>query len=284
MASSIEDFCWRGLNQIIAAQGSALSIVTLDGAQQLKKANDYYPFQKPVSRVRYDGARDRVIAGGLDCQLKFFSITDESELSVAYKIKVPSEIFALDISADGNHFSMGLSDGSLVIKSKMLEPLEEVKTDEQRLFDQFEPKMISTSKNYKYFYRGQYLVTADPDDIQAPMTGNKRRKRVKLQAYEQHLKRFEYRQALNAALESRNPEVILSLIEELVERDALYNGIGGRSEDELVKLLDFLIWKMPDHRFAPVLLEVARITLDMYAGVVGLSDRYDNKLFNQLTH
>ena len=274
----------RGLNQIIAAQGSALSIVTLDGAQQLKKANDYYPFQKPVSRVRYDGARDRVIAGGLDCQLKFFSITDESELSVAYKIKVPSEIFALDISADGNHFSMGLSDGSLVIKSKMLEPLEEVKTDEQRLFDQFEPKMISTSKNYKYFYRGQYLVTADPDDIQAPMTGNKRRKRVKLQAYEQHLKRFEYRQALNAALESRNPEVILSLIEELVERDALYNGIGGRSEDELVKLLDFLIWKMPDHRFAPVLLEVARITLDMYAGVVGLSDRYDNKLFNQLTH
>ena len=234
--------------------------------------------------MRYDGARDRVIAGGLDCQLKFFSITDESELSVAYKIKVPSEIFALDISADGNHFSMGLSDGSLVIKSKMLEPLEEVKTDEQRLFDQFEPKMISTSKNYKYFYRGQYLVTADPDDIQAPMTGNKRRKRVKLQAYEQHLKRFEYRQALNAALESRNPEVILSLIEELVERDALYNGLGGRSEDELVKLLDFLIWKMPDHRFAPVLLEVARITLDMYAGVVGLSDRYDNKLFNQLTH
>ena len=100
---------------------------------------------------------------------------------MAYKIKVPSEIFALDFSSDGNHFSMGLSDGSLLIKSKMLEPAEEVKTDEQRMFDMFEPKMISTSKNYKYFYRGQYLVTADPDDIKAPAS---KRKRGKLQAYE----------------------------------------------------------------------------------------------------
>ena len=63
---------------------------------------------------------------------------------------------------------MGLSDGSLIIKTKMLEPLEEKKSDEQKLFDMFEPKMISTSKNYKYFFRGQYMVTADQDDIQAP--------------------------------------------------------------------------------------------------------------------
>ena len=234
-----------------------------------------------MNKVRYDSERDRVIAGGLDCQMKFFSITDANELSVAYKIKVPSEIFALDFSSDGNHFSMGLSDGSLLIKSKMLEPAEEVKTDEQRMFDQFEPTMISTSKNYKYFYRGQYLVTADPDDIKAPAS---RRKRGKLQAYEQHLKKFEYRLALNAALESRNPEVVLSLIEELVERDALYIAVGNRDEDGLVKLMDFLIWKLPDHRYSSVLLEVARIVLDMYAGVVGLSDRYDNKLFNQLAH
>ena len=119
-------------------------------------------------RIRYDKSRDRVVAGGLDNQLKFFNVTDEHDVSVAYKIKVPSEIFALDFSADGNHFSMGLSDGSLIIKTKMLDPLEEKKSDEQKLFDMFEPKMISTSKNYKYFFRGQYVVTADQDDIQAP--------------------------------------------------------------------------------------------------------------------
>ena len=77
---------------------------------------------------------------------------------------------------------------------------------------------------------------------------------------------------------------MLGLIEELVERDALYIAVGNRDEEELVKLMDFLIWKLPDHRYSSVLLEVARIVLDMYAGVVGLSDRYDNKLFNQLAH
>ena len=60
--------------------------------------------------------------------------------------------------------------------------------------------------------------------------------------------------------------------------------MGNRDEEGLVKLMDFLIWKLPDHRYSSVLLEVARIVLDMYAGVVGLSDRYDNKLFNQLAH
>lgn len=102
-------------------------------------------------------------------------MSEDHQVSVAYKIKVPSEIFALDFSSDGNHFAMGLADGSLVIKSKLLEAEEENKTVEQRMFDAFEPKMISTSKNYKYFFRGQYVVTADAEDIQAP-TQKRRRK------------------------------------------------------------------------------------------------------------
>ena len=43
------------------------------------------------------------------------------------------------------------------------------------MFDAFEPQMISTSKNYKYFFRGQYVVTADAEDVQAP-TQKRRRK------------------------------------------------------------------------------------------------------------
>jgi len=54
---------------------------------------------------------------------------------VAYKIKVPSEIFAFDFSGDGNHFSMGLADGSLVIKSKMLDPVEIKRSEEQKMMD-----------------------------------------------------------------------------------------------------------------------------------------------------
>jgi nitrogen regulatory protein PII-like uncharacterized protein len=76
---------------------------------------------------------------------------------------------------------------------------------------------------------------------------------------------------LNKALQTGNPEVIVALCEELVERGALFVAIGSRSEEELEQLLKFLIWKVGDHRYATVLIEITRITIDMYTGVFGLS-------------
>lgn len=63
----------------------------------------------------------------------------------------------------------------------------------------------------------------------------------------------------------------MALCEELVERGALHTAIGSRSEEELESLLTFLVWKVADHRYASVLVEVCRITIDMYSGVFGLS-------------
>jgi len=74
-----------------------------------------------------------------------------------------------------------------------------------------------------------------------------------------------------------NPEIVLALIEELVERGALHNAIANRSEEELITLVDFLIWKVADHRYGSVLVEVARITIDMYVGIFGLSSEVDKK-------
>ena len=44
------------------------------------------------------------------------------------------------------------------------------------------------------------------------------------------MKSFEYKQALTSALATKNPEVIVALIEELVERDGLFIALGNRSE------------------------------------------------------
>ena len=40
-------------------------------------------------------------------------------------MKVPSEIFTMDFSSDGNHYSIGLNDGTIIIKSKQIEDEEE---------------------------------------------------------------------------------------------------------------------------------------------------------------
>lgn len=74
---------------------------------------------------------------------------------------------------------------------------------------------------------------------------------------------------MNSALQQKNPEIVVALIEELVERGGLEIALAKRSEQELIQLLEFLYWKMLDHRYQNVLIEVFRITLDMYSGVIG---------------
>lgn len=62
---------------------------------------------------------------------------------------------SLAISADGMHYTVGLIDGSLIIKSKQLEEHKEEQNDDMKfIMDAFNPKFISKSKNYKYFNRG----------------------------------------------------------------------------------------------------------------------------------
>jgi len=47
-------------------------------------------------------------------------------------------------------------------------------------------------------------------------------------------------------------------------------------------LVSFLTWKVADYRYSNVLVEVARILLDMYLGVFGLSAAVDKALFVEL--
>lgn len=47
------------------------------------------------------------------------------------------------------------------------------------------------------------------------------------------MKTFEYKLALSSALNTKNPEVIVALFEELIERNGLFIAIGNRSEIEL---------------------------------------------------
>jgi len=46
-------------------------------------------------------------------------------------------------------------------------------------------------------------------------------------------------------------------------------------------LLKFLVWKVGDYRYAGVLIEVTRITIDMYSAVFSLSQPIQT-LLNQL--
>lgn len=162
VAEPIENFCFfmfKNQLHIVAANGPYLSLVRVD-EDGLKLLSTVHAFQKPVMKVVYDQQRQRLIAAGLDQQVKFFEIFEEEtpgelQLRLQYKIKLPKAVFQFGIAADGQHFSVGLADGSLIIKSKQLEEFKEEQDDEMKMIlDNFQSSFKSKAKNYKYFYRG----------------------------------------------------------------------------------------------------------------------------------
>lgn len=187
----------------------------------------------------------------------------KAEEKVMYTVKLPSEVLSFDISSDGENYALGLLNGTLLVRSKKFtKEDEEEDLDPEEVLNKIISKdeLVQTSKGYKHFYRGQYGKQADTDDVIS-----KSRKKVSLQKFEKYLKKFQYKNALNAALEKNDPDVIVSLLEELIQRSSLEIALANRSEDELIMLLSFLIWKMSDYRFSDLLLEVAKIVIDMYS-------------------
>ena len=65
-------------------------------------------------------------------------------------------------------------------------------------------------------------------------------------------------------------------------RQGLHMALANRSEPELLILVSFLTWKIADHRYSDVLVEVARIVIDMYLSIVGMSSQVDKALFKDL--
>jgi len=65
LSHGIEDFCRLPSGEIVVANGPILSILNLNGEQNaFTRVADYQSFQKPVLRVRWDAARERLMAGG----------------------------------------------------------------------------------------------------------------------------------------------------------------------------------------------------------------------------
>lgn len=59
---------------------------------------------------------------------------------------------------------------------------------------------------------------------------------------------------MNKAIQSGNPEIVLALIEELIQRSSLEVALANRSEKELEDLLKFVKWKIQDIKYQSVLI------------------------------
>lgn len=109
-----------------------------------------------------------------------------------------------------------------------------------------------TAANFRYFLRGRSERAAEGDLVVAA------RKRAHLQPYDRLLRKFRHREALDAALATRRPEVVAAVLEELLGRGALTGALGGRDEDSLMPVLAFLSRYIADPRHSALLAEASK--------------------------
>jgi hypothetical protein len=127
--------------------------------------------------------------------------------------------------------------------------------------------------SYKYFIRGQQSAPSEEDYKVEHVRAQR------LKPYDVFLKKFQYQDALNAALESRHPVIVVSLLDELAQRGSLAAALSRRDDVALEPVLHFLIKHITNPHYARLLHDVSHLVLDIYGAVIGQSTVIDPLLF-----
>ena len=104
---------------------------------------------------------------------------------------------------------------------------------------------------------------------------------MNLQPHDRALKKFRFREALDAALTNGRPEVIMAVIEDIERRGGLTKALANREEQSLTPVLEFIVKYVANPRHTQELVRIAMDVLDLYASDVGTNKRIDRCL-NQL--
>ena len=278
--------------------------------------------QKTTMSLSYDYMTDRMISGGLDHMVKIYdmrpSLTGGSAngfdgesstapvssfatefMQVTHTMKFSGPILATAISPDSRVLVVGMADGSLSIRSRdasgtgssvgsIIAPknlAESLREDVAYQTPLPPPKSGPKAGSRAYFGRG---ASYDP----AKMTGGEeegdadfriaRVRREKLAPYDLLLKGFKYHAALDAALSTNKAAIVVAMLDELINRNALLLALSNRDASSLLPLMHFTAKYLPHPSYSSILLELVNVVLDLYAPLLGTVLEFD-EIFYRLS-
>ena len=270
-------------NYFIATSDNQL--VLYDVRKNSSRLNSMIPIQSSISKIIGVNENKRlfVVASGENF-VKAIDIEDLSMRSL-YSLNLKQKISAFGISNDMTHFCVGFESGDAQIRSQNI-PLEDGNEANRLDFDKEEHDLSlldpskyaekAIVKNYKYFNRGQYAKNVEEGDVVV-----EKGKKKSTQQYDIYLKKFQYKKALDCVLKGGNVEVILAMIEELIDRNALKIALMNRSEDEVENVLNFILWKIRDVKAMNILIYVFDLMMNYYFIVANKSPKI-KELFEKI--
>ncbi|XP_074138356.1 U3 small nucleolar RNA-associated protein 15 homolog [Sminthopsis crassicaudata] len=228
----------------------------LKGGQLLVSLRNHH---KTVTCLCLSSSGQRLLSGSLDRKVKVYSTTS---YKVVHSFDYAASILSLALAREDETIVVGMTNGVLNVKHRK----PEAKKD---------PFPRRRRPAYRTFVRGKnYMKKQDDVLISRPL-------KTYLKTYDRDLKSFQVSKALDRVFQPRfrvkQPEVTVAVIQELNRRGTLSNALAGRDEKQLSIILSFLIRHLAEPRFAPVLIIVAEMVIDIYLPVIGQSSVIDKQ-------
>ena len=190
-------------------------------------------------------------SGALDAHVKIYSTSD---FTVKKSTKFVSPVHSLGVSANASVLAVGMSDGTLSIRSR-LTTLTTKKTEQEQ---------ILRNGTSKYFLRGSIST---PADIVIP-----HEKKQKLKTHDKLLKKFEYKKCLDHILTTNKTALLIyTVMKEMHSRCALEIALANRDEHSLEPILRYLLKYVTYPKFSRFLVHVTEKVLDLYSSLISKS-------------
>lgn len=250
---------------LVSAGGTSVKVWdVLAGGKLLTTLNNHH---KEVTTLTLASNNNRLLSGGLDRLVKIY---DVSTYQVVHSLDYPSAILSLGVAPDDSTLVVGMADGLLSMQHRKTET--ELEEAEMAARQRKKKEKVS----YRYATHGKTYVPLQDDFVVA------HERREQLSKYDRFFKKFEHSKALDAALDLRvrtkNPEVTVSVLLELIRRGSIKSALAGRDDKSISIILKFIQKNISNPKFVTVLTDVSNMIIDLYADQVGNSPAMDELL------
>lgn len=207
----------------------------------------------------------RIVTTGLDGLLRIHTWNNKTgEIKHIHGVKLSSDpITTMAVNETHSRLVFGTATGYVFVKERSKSIVQKKRKREPR------------AGTYAYFVRG-HDVDAGHDFVAL-----QQEKKRKLATFDLALRQFRYGDALDDALQTRQPQAVVAVLEELGKRRGLTIALSNRDEETLEPLLSFTVRYISRPQFSSLLIGVAHKLCDIYGNVAGQSETID-ELFDKL--
>jgi len=240
-----------------------LITASLDGLIRIHSLDELYP---PLSSSVNNSSGNSDIVSKKRSQK-----TPNYNIPFVHGVKTTKAITAIAMSPCNTRLIIGSTDGYVTVRQRARWVPPHVSGNKKRDLSELIP--IPKPGTYAYFMRGANInanVLAGNDDH--VLIHEKKRR---LSKFDKHLKEFSYAEALDEALNTKDPQSVMAVLEELGKRRGLLIALSNRDEETLEPILAFTSTFIARPRYTNTLIGVTHMLCDIYSHVIGQSETID---------